>query len=164
MLKTSKLKEISVMMQNHCSIRPTYLALLLVCCIALVSPEVRSQEQALVTNLEDVDWGPPGGGNGAPVGVQTAQQGIDPNTKGVTYFAKFPAESHFDLHWHTHNEFVAVMSGKVTLVLGDQTHSLETGSYIVIPGKMNHSWDVPAGADVVILVRRAGSADFHFVE
>ena len=152
------------MNKNHRSSHPTFLALLLVCCVTFVIPEVISQEQPLVTNLDDVVWGAPGGGNGAPVGVQTAQQGIDPETNGVTYYAKFPAGSHFDLHWHTHNEFVAVMSGKVTLVLGDQTHSLETGSYIVIPGAMNHSWDVPAGADIVILVRRAGPADFHFVK
>jgi hypothetical protein len=33
----------------------------------------------------------------------------------------------------------------------------------VIPGKMNHSWDVPEDDDVVILVRRAGPADFNFV-
>jgi len=35
----------------------------------------------------------------------------------------------------------------------------------VIPGALNHSWTVPAGgADAVILVRRAGPADFNFVE
>ena len=33
-----------------------------------------------------------------------------------------------------------------------------------IPGKMNHSWDVPLDGEVVILVRRAGSADFHYVD
>ena len=145
---------------NH----PSYLTLLLVCCLTFFSQEAGSQEQALVTHLDEVEWGPPGGGNGVPVGVQTSRQGIDPVTEGITYYAKFPAESHFDLHWHTHNEFVAVLSGKVTLVLGDQTHSLETGSYIVIPGSMNHSWDVPPGTDVVILVRRGGPADFNFVK
>ena len=56
------------------------------------------------------------------------------------------------------------MNGKVTIVLGDQAHDLEAGSYVVIPGKLNHSWDVPAGdSEVVILVRRVGPADFHFV-
>ena len=57
------------------------------------------------------------------------------------------------------------MSGEVTIVLGEDTYSLSTGGYIVIPARMNHSWDVPSGgADAVILVRRRGPADFNFVE
>jgi mannose-6-phosphate isomerase-like protein (cupin superfamily) len=119
----------------------------------------------LAIDLSEVQWGPPGGGNGFPVGVQSARQGTDPVTGGITYYAKFPAGSHFDLHWHTHDEFVVVVAGDVTIVLGDESHDLTVGSYIVIPGKLNHSWDVPAGGeDAVILVRRGGPADFNFVD
>jgi len=119
----------------------------------------------LAIPLADIQWGPPGGGNGAPVGVQTARQGTDPVTGGMTYYAKFPAGSHFDTHWHTHDEFVVVVQGTVTIVLGEESHSASTGSYIVIPGKLNHSWDVPQGGeDVVIVVRRGGPADFHFLD
>ena len=56
-----------------------------------------------------------------------------------------------------------VVQGAVAVELGEETYSLELGSYVVIPGRMNHSWDVPEGDDVVILVRRAGPADFNFV-
>ncbi len=117
-----------------------------------------------VTNLDSANWGPPGGGNGVPVGVRTASLGVDPANGGVSYYARFPSGSHFDLHWHTHDEFVAVLQGRVTLVLGEQSHDLFPGSYSVIPGSINHSWDVPVGEDVIILVRRSGPADFHFVE
>ena len=115
--------------------------------------------------LDEIEWGEPGGGNGFPVGVQSARQGIDPVTGGITYYALFPSGSHFDLHWHTHDEFVVVVQGTVTIELGTNTHTLGVGSYIVIPGKLNHSWDVPvaSGEDVIILVRRAGPADFNFV-
>ena len=98
------------------------------------------------------------------LGLQTARLGIDASSGGVTYYARFPAGSRFELHWHTHNEYVAVVQGEVDLQLGSELHRLETGSYVVIPGSMNHSWDVPDSGDVVILVRRAGPADFHFVE
>jgi len=114
--------------------------------------------------LDAVNWGPPGGGNGAPLGVRTAPQGVDPATGGITYYAMFPAGSHFDLHWHSYDEFVVVVSGAVTLDLGDNTQLVKTGSYIVIPAKMQHSWDVPLDEDVVILVRRAGPADFNYVK
>ena len=133
-------------------------------CLLLFCSVVVSQEQPLVTNLENVEWGPAGGGNGFPVGVRTARLGVDAVSGGVSYYARFPTGSHFDLHWHTHDEYVAVLRGEVTLVMGDTSHLLVPGSYIVIPGKMNHSWDVPTGEDAIILVRRGGPADFNFVE
>lgn len=126
---------------------------------------VELETRPLATNLDEVEWGPPAGGNGSPLGLRTSRQGIDPETGGITYYAMFPAGTHFDLHWHTHDEHVVVVKGQVTIVLGEQVHNLKTGSYIVIPGKLNHSWDVPAGdSEVVILVRRVGPADFHYVK
>jgi mannose-6-phosphate isomerase-like protein (cupin superfamily) len=123
-----------------------------------------SPVDAFVTDLDTVEWGEPGGGNGFPVGVQTVRLGLDAVTGGITYYARFPAGSHFDLHWHTHDEYVAVLQGNVVIVLGAETYTLTAGSYVVIPGAMNHSWDVPPEADVVILVRRGGPADFNFVK
>ncbi len=150
--------------------KQTYLALA-VSSALLTHFSLHAEESAdrkydpLALTLANVEWGPPGGGNGAPVGVQTARQGVDPVTGGITYYAKFPAGSHFDMHWHTFDEFVVVVQGTVTIVLGDESHSVSTGSYIVIPGKLNHSWDVPAGGeDAVIVVRRGGPADFNYVD
>lgn len=147
-----------------------YLALALstalICSYTLQAEEgPASKVDPLAIPLSDIQWGPPGGGNGVPLGVQTARQGTDPVTGGVTYYAKFPAGSHFDTHWHTHDEFVVVVQGTVTIVLGEVSHAVSAGSYIVIPGKLNHSWDVPEGTeDAVIVVRRGGPADFHFLD
>lgn len=135
-----------------------------VCLSALAQPATVPATAPYVVGLESVNWGPPGGGNGSPLGVRTAQQGVDPATGGITYYAMFPAGSHFDLHWHSYDEFVVVVSGAVTLELGTTTQLVKTGSYIVIPARMPHSWDVPVGEDVVILVRRAGPADFNYVK
>ena len=136
-------------------------SLLIHCCLI----QVALATEPLAIDLKDVPWGAPGGGNGFPVGVRTARQGVDPDTGGITYYAMFPAGSHFDLHWHSHDEYVVVVSGELSIQLGEQTHSLSVGSYVVIPGELPHSWTVPAGeTDAVILVRRAGPADFHFVE
>ena len=136
-------------------------SLLIQCCLI----QVALATEPLAIDLKDVPWGAPGGGNGFPVGVRTARQGVDPDTGGITYYAMFPAGSHFDLHWHSHDEYVVVVSGELSIQLGEQTHSLSVGSYVVIPGELPHSWTVPAGeTDAVILVRRAGPADYHFVE
>ena len=135
--------------------------LLIQCCLI----QATLATEPLAIDLSDVPWGAPGGGNGFPVGVRTARQGLDPDTGGITYYAMFPAGSHFDLHWHSHDEYVVVVAGELSIQLGEQTHSLSVGSYVVIPGELPHSWTVPAGEkDAVILVRRAGPADFHFVD
>ena len=122
------------------------------------------QTRPYAVNLDELEWGPPVGGNGVPPGTRTARQGVDPVSGGVTYYAMFPVGTHFDLHWHTHDEYVVVVDGSVVIELGKQTHTLHAGAYLVIPGRMNHSWDVPDSGDVIILVRRAGPADFNFVE
>ena len=119
--------------------------------------------QPVAVNVAELQWGQAGDGSVAPVGTRTAPQGVDPNTGGVTYYAWFPAGGHFDLHWHSHNEFVTVVQGPVTIALGEHVHNLQTGAYVVIPGGLPHYWDVPASGDAIILVRRAGPADFHFV-
>ena len=122
------------------------------------------QTKPLAINLDEIEWGPPGGGNGSPLGLRTSRQGVDPTTGGPTYYAMFPAGTHFDLHWHTYDEHVVVVKGELTIELGDEVHELTTGSYIVIPGRLNHSWDIPeGGTEAVILVRRTGPADFHYV-
>jgi mannose-6-phosphate isomerase-like protein (cupin superfamily) len=128
------------------------LILAIASCFSLMSLHAAESETLpLAINLDNVPWGQVGGGNGSPLGLRTARQGVDPGT-------------HFDLHWHTHDEFVSVQKGSVVLELGDETFTLNAGAYIVIPGKMNHSWDVPEQGEVVILVRRAGPADRTYVE
>lgn len=143
-------------------------ALLLAVCLMLVgmaqavAAEV-STTAPLAINLSELQWGPPGGGDGVPPGTRTARQGEDPVTSGITYYAWFPAGTVFEPHWHTHDEFVAVVQGPLTINLGGDEHNLETGAYVVIPGGMVHSWHMAAGRDAIILVRRAGPADFNFV-
>lgn len=98
------------------------------------------------------------------MGLGTSRQGVDSTTGGPTYYALFPAGSHFDLHWHKYNTHVVVVKVELTLELGDAVHELSTGSYIVIPGRLNHSCDIPeVGTEAIILVRRTGPADFHYV-
>lgn len=131
----------------------------------LIGTQAIAEVDSQVINLSELQWGPPGGGNGFPVGVRTTRVDQDAVSGGITYYAMFPAGSHFSLHWHTYDEYVVVVSGKVNIQLDSQSHELQTGSYVVIPGKVNHAWTVPAkGEDAVILVRRTGPADFHFIE
>jgi len=122
-----------------------------------------------ILSIDDIDWGAAGGGGGFPVGVRTQLVATDKSTQGITYYAWFPEGSNFDMHWHSFDEYAVVLQGNVFLNLAGKELSLEAGAYVEILGKINHSWNVPAGKDgssnnVILLVRRAGPADFHFVE
>ena len=134
---------------------------------ALHTTEAAAQaddEQARVINWQDAAYGPPGQSPRGP-NARTYQLGLDPDNDGPSYFARFPPGAHFDLHWHTHAEYAVVLSGEGTIVLGEESHDIRPGSYIVIPARVNHSWDVPPGdTELVILVRRRGPADFNYVD
>jgi len=146
--------------------RLTYCLLLALCSTALPATAAAQTptEVPFVINFQDAEWGPPGNTPRFPQGVRTTQLGTDPDNGGPIYLALFPTGSHFDLHWHSAAEYVVVLQGEVTIVLGEETHGLTPGSYVVIPERMSHSWDVPPGEDAVILVRRRGPADFNFVD
>ena len=124
-----------------------------------------SESQKTLFRLATAEWSEPYDGPlGYPKGAQRASLGIDPRTGGETYYARFPAGSHFALQWHAHAEYAVVLRGKVTHVVGKERYALEAGDYVVIPPKVAHGWEADAGADVFLLIRRDGPADFNFVE
>jgi len=115
--------------------------------------------------LETAQWSEPYSGPlGFPNGAQRASLGIDSASGGETYYARFPAGSSFALHWHAHPEYAVVLRGKVTHILGTEKSLLQVGDYVVIPPKVNHGWEADPSDDVYLLIRRAGPADFNFVE
>ena len=115
--------------------------------------------------LETAQWSEPYNGPlGYPKGAQRTSLGVDSRTGGETYYARFPAGSHFALHWHAHAEYAVVLRGKVTHIIGTERYPLQVGDYVVIPPKVNHAWEADAGGDVYLLIRRDGPADFNFVE
>ena len=139
-------------------------ALLLACALVPADLAAQDAEEARVINWQDAAYGPRGTSTQGP-NARTFQLGLDPDNDGPSYFARFPPGAHFDLHWHTHAEYAVVLSGEGTILLGEETHELRPGSYIVIPARMNHAWDVPPGdTELVILVRRRGPADFNYVD
>ena len=142
---------------------PPLLALLFCAAGTAAAAAQQSTVEPRVINWKDAEFGPPGTGTRGP-NARTSQLGLDPDNDGPSYFARFPPGAHFDLHWHTYAEYVAVLSGRGSITLGDETHPLRPGAYIVIPPRLNHAWDVPLGnEELVILVMRRGPADFNYV-
>ena len=135
-------------------------ALLALSSSAAAQDQVQHGVTPLVLDWKAADWGPPSSRPGFPTGLRNAPIATDPETGGPTYLARFPAGSEFAMHWHTYTETVVVLDGAVDGV----RHTATAGSYIIIPGSAHHAWHVHADTDVVLLARRDGPADFHFVD
>ena len=117
----------------------------------------------VVMNWETAEWGPPTSSPGFPAGLRNASIAHDPETDGITYLARFPAVSRFEMHWHTYTETVVILQGAVDINLDGTEYTATEGSYVIIPGGAHHDWRVHADADVVLLARRDGPPDFNFV-
>ncbi len=130
----------------------------------LVAAQDAATQEPLVMNWQDAEWGPPSNQPRFPAGLQNAPVATDPATGGPTYLARFPAGSEFEMHWHTHTETVMILEGSVFIIMDGERYDVTAGSYIIIPGEVHHTWIVPPEGDVVLLARRDGPADFHFVD
>ena len=115
--------------------------------------------------LESAVWSEPYDGPlGVPKGAQRAVLGTDSKSGGDTYYARFPAGSRFELHWHAYAEYAVVLRGRLTHTLGAEKSALQAGDYVVIPPKIAHGWEVDPSGDAYLLIRRDGPADQNFVQ
>jgi len=100
----------------------------------------------------------------SPKGSQAAVIGVDPNTRGTTNYARTPAGTGLPAHWHSFAEYTVFLAGNGTLMLDGKQHEISPGSYAVIPAKMVHQFTCGAGADCLLLTRRAGPTDYNFIK
>jgi quercetin dioxygenase-like cupin family protein len=120
-----------------------------------------STEDAQVVHLKDVQWAPPKAKE-FPPGALTAPIATDPQTGGSIGYGKFPAGYALPTHWHSFTEYTVLLSGKATFTVDGKASELSPGDFIVIPPKAHHSLKCGAGAECVLMTRRAGPTDYHF--
>lgn len=108
----------------------------------------------VVAGLDDVKWGP--APPALPPGAQAVVLAGDPAASGlVTLRVKFPAGYTVPPHWHPSDEHVTVLSGTLSLGMGDKVDvssakTLTAGGYIVAPARMHHFATTKTGAVVQI--------------
>ncbi len=127
------------------------------------APKLPSTEDALVAHLAGAKWAAPTV-PGIPPGVMASPIAVDPNTGGSVGYAKFPPGFVFPTHWHSATEYTVLISGKASFTVAGKTHELVPGSYLVVPPKTEHGVTCGQGAECVLLTRRAGPTDYHFVK
>lgn len=121
-----------------------------------------STEEGLAAHVAEAKWAPPKAPE-IPAGAMASPIAVDPASGASIGYAKFPAGYAFPLHWHTATEYTVLISGKATFTVDGKATELVPGSYVVIPGKAQHMVTCAAGSECVLLTRRAGPTDYHFV-
>lgn len=121
-----------------------------------------STEDKQVVHVADAKWAPPKAPE-IPAGAVASVIAVDPNTGASIAYAKFPPGYAFPPHWHSHTEYTVLISGKANFTVDGKSHQLVPGSYLVIPAKTHHEVTCGPGSECLLLTRRAGPTDYHFV-
>jgi quercetin dioxygenase-like cupin family protein len=120
-------------------------------------------DEGQVTYLKDAKW-VAASTPGIPAGVWLSPVAGDAKTGPSVAYAKFAAGFVFPAHWHSHAESIVFLSGKGHMVIDGKDHDLIPGTYLVVPAKATHQLSCGSEGECVILSRRAGPTDYHFVK
>ena len=119
-------------------------------------------EAAQVAHLKDAKWVAPKPKE-FPPGVLVSPIAVDPQTGASMGYGKFPPGAALPMHWHSFTEYTVLLSGNATFTVDGKAIEMSAGDYIVIPPKVPHSLSCSAKAECVLITRRAGATDYHFV-
>jgi len=127
------------------------------------APKLPSTEDAQAAHLADAKWAAPKAPE-IPPGALVSPVAVEPGSGASVGYAKFPPGYQFPAHWHSHGEYTVLVSGKAVFTIAGKEHQLLPGSYVVIPAKETHQVRCESGAECVLLTRRAGPTDYHWVK
>lgn len=122
--------------------------------LAGTSSGAGAAEHHMVKGNTDVKWGD--GPAAFPAGLKFAVIDGDPASTGpLTVRLRMPAGYKIAPHWHPTDEHVTVLSGTLSLGMGDtvdKAHSaaLSAGGYAVAPANMHHYAWTKTGATIQV--------------
>jgi quercetin dioxygenase-like cupin family protein len=133
-----------------------------------VMVQMHAQSMGVVQAPKDAKWGP--APPMLPPGAEIALVSGDPGKNApYTVRLKFPANYAIPAHSHPTDENVAVVSGALTLGMGDKLDkeakgnaTLAAGSYALAPSGMNH-YAYTGTQETTILLYGVGPVEFKYV-
>jgi quercetin dioxygenase-like cupin family protein len=123
--------------------------------------------------------GPPSGATGAvvinsgeakwqhdasdPAGTESAVLREDPGTGGLELLVRYPAGHVFPPHWHSANERIILLEGRMSIQVGGTKKSLEPGGFAYLPAKEIQELACVSNTRCAFYVYWDGKLDFHKV-
>lgn len=121
-----------------------------------------STEELLVASPQHAAW-VPSEKLGMPAGAEVALIGADPVSTGPTMYLKARAGWRLPMHWHIHTSYLTLVTGHITLTIDGKKHALGPGSFVVVPSRAKHELTCAPGAECLLVDRRSGPVDLHWV-
>jgi glyoxylate utilization-related uncharacterized protein len=94
-------------------------------------------------------------------GSESATLREDPKTGAVELFARYPAGHVFPPHWHTANERIVLIEGRLSIEDSDAQRLIEPGGYAYLPATEVQSMTCASQARCSFYVFWDAPLDFH---
>ena len=103
---------------------------------------------------------------GDPAGSESVTLREDPATGALELFARYPAGHVFAPHWHSANERVVLLEGRMSIEVGPGKDSaekkiLEAGGYAYLPARQPQRMACVSSTACSFYVYWDGKLDFH---
>src|ERR1044071_2445992 len=115
--------------------------------------------QSVIANHAAAKWAHEAGD---PPGSESVTLREDPRTGAVELLVRYPAGHVFKPHWHTANERMVLIEGRMSLRQGDRPETfLEPGGYAYLPAREVQRSACVSQTRCTFYVYWDGKLDFH---
>jgi quercetin dioxygenase-like cupin family protein len=101
---------------------------------------------------------------GDPAGSQTIVLREDPRTQSVELLARYPAGHVFPPHWHSANERILLLEGRLSIQNENTAEYLDPGGFAYLPATQPQKMACVSRTRCSFYVYWDGKLDFHKVE
>jgi len=98
---------------------------------------------------------------GDPPGSESIMLREDAKTSGIELLARYPAGHVFPPHWHSANERIVLVEGRLSIKNGSTAEYLERGGFAYLPAKKLQRMACVSQAPCSFYVYWDGKLDFH---
>ena len=99
---------------------------------------------------------------GDPAGNESIT--IREDATGTEFFVHYPAGHVFPPHWHSSNERIVLLEGRLSIQDGKDTQTLDPGGYAFLPAKVPQKMACVSTTRCAFYVHWDGKLDFHKAE
>ena len=118
--------------------------------------------QPVLTNLATAKWTHD---KGDPPGSESVLLREDAQTGGMELLVRYPAGHVFAPHWHSVNERIVVLEGKLSVQVGAGAESsLEAGGFAFLPAKEVQRLACTSASRCTFYIQWDGKLDNHKVQ
>jgi glyoxylate utilization-related uncharacterized protein len=127
--------------------------------LGLLFPQARSaMNGAVVVNPTPAKWKHDAGD---PPGSESIVIREDSQSGAVELFVRYPAGHIFSPHWHSANERILLIQGRLSIQVAETRTNLEPGGYAFLPAKEVQQISCTSSTQCTFYVHWDGKLDFH---